>query len=140
MSNKTNKWPNYYLFTNENSEIEFRLNSFNIEESLFKFSLRTYLITHGFRSSKNILWIKKIKDNILKIEKANVIVVDWSEGAKYYLKENFSLIQNIKNSKQYIEASDNSKLLGFRIAEFISSTNINYQNVHCIGHSLGAHG
>ena len=54
----------------------------------------------------------------------NVIVVDWEQGAV---------------APDYFKATDNVKIVGPKVADFIKNANINAANVHCIGHSLGAH-
>ena len=132
------EWPLYLLSTWQTPKEAFILNTSNINASLFDYSLRTYLIIHGFISQANTTWIKEIKDNILKSEIVNVIVVDWSEASKYAGEFDFS--ETNLNPKQYIEASENAKLLGIKISKFITLANINSNKVHCIGHSLGAHG
>jgi hypothetical protein len=131
------EWPLYLLFTWQAPKAAFILNTSNINTSLFDYSLRTYLIIHGFISQANTTWIKEIKDNILNSEIVNVIVVDWSEASKYAGEFDFS--ESNLNPKQYIEAVENAKLLGIKISKFITLANINTKNVHCIGHSLGAH-
>ena len=133
------EWPLYLLFTWKNPKEAFILSTSNINGSLFDYSLRTYLIIHGFISQANATWIKEIKDNILNSEIANVIVVDWSEASKF-TGEFESKSESNLNPKQYIEAAENAKLLGIKISKFITLANINNNKVHCIGHSLGAHG
>jgi pimeloyl-ACP methyl ester carboxylesterase len=132
-------WPIYLLFTRKNLFKSFDLNSANIVNSHFNYSLRTYLIIHGFSSNSNRTWIKYIKDNILAHEAVNVIVVDWS-GASNNTKSDESFSIDRLNPNQYIEATENVKLLGRRVGHLILQANINHQNIHCIGHSLGAHG
>jgi len=133
------KWPIYLLFTRKNLFKSFDLNTANIINSHFNYSLRTYLIIHGFSSNSNRTWIKYIKDNILAHEAVNVIVVDWS-GASNNTKSDESFSIDRLNPNQYIEATENVKLLGRRVGQLILQANINHQNIHCIGHSLGAHG
>jgi pimeloyl-ACP methyl ester carboxylesterase len=133
------KWPIYFLFTRKNLFKSFNLNSANLINSHFNFSLRTYLIIHGFSSNSNRTWIKNIKDNILAIETVNVIVVDWS-GASNDTKSDESFSIDRLNPNEYIEATENVKILGRRVGKLILQANINHQKIHCIGHSLGAHG
>jgi hypothetical protein len=61
----------------------------------------------------------------------NVFVVDWGEGAPFPL---------------YLNASTNTRLVGRQVGIFINlirekylASNPKSLNVHCIGHSLGAH-
>jgi pimeloyl-ACP methyl ester carboxylesterase len=133
------KWPIYFLFTRKNLFKSFNLNSANLINSHFNFSLRTYLIIHGFSSNSNRTWIKNIKDNILAIETVNVIVVDWS-GASNDTKSDESFSIDRLNPNEYIEATENVKILGRRVVKLILQANLNHQKIHCIGHSLGAHG
>lgn len=51
-------------------------------------------------------------------------MVDWAEGAA---------------APNYFAASDNVRITGQKIADFIKKANIDASKVHCIGHSLGAH-
>lgn len=53
----------------------------------------------------------------------NVIFVDWSDGA-------YSIYKTSKN---------NAIKTGKKVADFVNSTGISPMDVHCIGHSLGAH-
>ena len=62
-------------------------------------------------------------------ENANVIAVDWAEAS--------SLIGN--SWLPYVDAAGNTKIIGGFVAKFLNESNISTQNVHCIGHSLGAH-
>lgn len=132
------QWPIYFLFTKENLINSFILNTSNINVSPFDYSLKTYFIIHGFVSHANTTWINEIKDNILKNEIVNVILVEWKEASKYAGEVYFS--ESSLNPREYVKAAKNAKLLGIRIAQFITITNINHTNLHCIGHSLGAHG
>lgn len=66
----------------------------------------------------------KIKDNLLAIESVNVFAVNWAAGA---------------SGLDYFNAATNAKVCGTSIGNFISRTGITASNVHCIGHSLGAH-
>ena len=121
------KNPNLFLYTRTNSGLH--LNTVNITSSPFDHSLKTYLIVHGFIDSSNSKWVPDIKDNLLLKEDVNVIAIDWAESS--------TLIGN--SWLPYVDAAGNTKLVGSFVAKFLSDSNINTQNVHCIGHSLGAH-
>jgi len=88
------------------------------------FTRKTYFIIHGFNGAGNNDWVLKIKDNILATESVNVFAVNWSVGA---------------SGLDYFAAAANAKTCGTAIGNFISRTGITATNVHCIGHSLGAH-
>jgi len=55
--------------------------SSNLSQSNFDYKLKTYLLIHGYTDFANYTWILDVRDNLLSIEDANVIAVDWSEGA-----------------------------------------------------------
>jgi hypothetical protein len=57
-------------------------------------------------------------------EDANVFIVDWSEDA---------------SKLDYIKVAHIVDLIGYTIGSFIESIRISVKQVHCIGHSLGAH-
>jgi alpha-beta hydrolase superfamily lysophospholipase len=64
----------------------------------------------------------------MRTEGCNVIAVDWQKGAQNPL---------------YGEARANTKLVGEYLAELLGflaqSTGAKLQEIHCMGHSLGAH-
>lgn len=60
------------------------------------------------------------------VEDANVIAVNWEYVAKGPLYNYLSVVDKVGK-------------FGSAIGNFIKSVNMNYMNVHCIGHSLGAH-
>lgn len=59
--------------------------------------------------------------NSLKYD-VNVIAIDWSEGAA---------------APNYLSATENTKIVGKKIAQFIRNNEIDPKKIHCIGHSLG---
>ena len=97
-------------------------------ESLYYIPLEnTRFIIHGFLQNGNKVWISTMKENLLKYENSNVIVVDWSKG----------------NRLPYTQATANAQIVGIDIAilvnSFIRKGVLIADNVHIIGHSLGAH-
>lgn len=68
-----------------------------------------------------------MKDTLLGVQDLNVIVVDWSKGAKF----------------PYAKASINAMVVGAEIARLIdylvNKTSTNVSMFHLIGHSLGSH-
>ncbi|KAK9892865.1 hypothetical protein WA026_022546 [Henosepilachna vigintioctopunctata] len=87
-----------------------------------------YIISHGFLETGTIAWIKLMTHELLISGDCSVIVVDWHGGS----------------SPPYTQAVANIRLLGaitaHLIADVASYTNSKgLNNVHCIGHSLGAH-
>ncbi len=69
-----------------------------------------------------IFYFKNQEKNI------NIIVVDWEEGAKPTL-----------SGAIYFKAAENTKIVGKKTADLLADLKIDPLNVHCIGHSLGAH-
>lgn len=92
---------------------------------------RIYIITHGFLQSGNAKWVEKMINSILDQDAdgtATCIVIDWGGGS----------------SPPYNQASANIRLVGAIAANVIHMIKeelglINLDNVHMIGHSLGAH-
>lgn len=61
----------------------------------------------------------------MDVEVANVIVVNWKDA--------------VDKSLEYIFATDNVRICGSDIGDFIKKIGIDPMKTHCIGHSLGAH-
>jgi hypothetical protein len=110
-------------------------NSGKLADSGVVYSARTYLIIHGFTDSQNNPWAKKIITNLLSMENVNVIAVDWSKGATFIQ----SNVNDIFSYLPYLTAAKNTLIVGNRTATFLRLNGVNLSNVHCIGHSLGAH-
>lgn len=90
-------------------------------------SLKSKFIIHGFLHNGIKDWVIGIKNEILKVENVNVIVVDWSKG----------------NGFPYTQATANTQMVGAEIARLvntmISSQGARAVDFHIIGHSLGSH-
>ncbi|GFU08779.1 lipoprotein lipase [Nephila pilipes] len=97
----------------------------DIEKSGFDATSQTVFIMHGFREI-GTLWPKRMKDALIAREKCNVIVVDYGQVECSYEEERIHL-QNFGND----------------VAKFISnlvvSKNIQLQDIHLVGYSIGAH-
>lgn len=98
----------FILFTrdNPNSGIEFNLmmNSTEVKRSIFKRNKLTKFIIHGFIDNQEIgVWLKEMKDQLLKFDDFNVIIVDWSKG----------------NGLPYSQATANTRIVGAQIASLI---------------------
>jgi pimeloyl-ACP methyl ester carboxylesterase len=92
--------------------------------SNFNHSRNTVLLVHGFGDSGQATVLLQIKNEMLKAFDVNLIVVDWQKGAA---------------APDYFSASSNTRVAAERIAKFLNESNIDQTQVHCIGHSLGAH-
>ena len=116
----------YLLFTRNNINTSVYITSQN-ESEYFKVNFKTTFIIHGFLVRKISNWLIELKDSLLKFEDMNVIIVDWTKG----------------NSFPYSQATANTQVVGRDIAKlvnsFISKNLITANNIHLIGHSLGAH-
>jgi len=108
----------------------------------------TYVITHGYLNqggnTSNLVtttggnpnnqfkpedWMSKMADALRKKEpNANIILVDWEDGAKPGLP----LIA-------YGQAATNTKEVGEQLAQYLKARNIDPNKTELIGHSLGAH-
>ncbi|KXJ72792.1 pancreatic lipase-related protein 2 [Aedes albopictus] len=92
---------------------------------------RIYIITHGFLESGKAKWVERMINLILDQDDegtATCIVIDWGGGS----------------SPPYNQASANIRLVGAVAAHMIHLIAEEYRlknldNVHMIGHSLGAH-
>jgi len=87
------------------------------------------IVIHGFGSDSKGENLIKLKDALIKYGNlATVILVDWQKGA---------------TSPWYDSASTNTQVVGrqtaYLVNELKKSRNINPQNVHLFGYSLGAH-
>ena len=115
----------FFLYTRSNPTSGIEINSFN-ESRLIK-NAKTRFIIHGLLQNGFKLWVNSMKDAILEYENSNVISVDWSKG----------------NGIRYTQSAANSQVVGRSISilvnSYIQKGLIKPDDVHLIGHSLGAH-
>ncbi|XP_077970899.1 inactive pancreatic lipase-related protein 1-like [Styela clava] len=122
----------FRLFTRYN-QFGYHLLSYSdaqtIVESTFSPFRKTKFIVHGFTSQGAASWVLELKNAILGVDNANVIIVDWSKGAD--------------PNKIYGQAATNTRVVGAQIAHLINvikdNTGALASDFHVIGHSLGAH-
>ena len=144
----------FNLFTPNDSNkqiiLNFTANDTQIKNSGFDPQIRTKFIIHGWMSgyytlsifnrqwmkvvsstTTNDFWLtnfQDLKDNILGQTNANVFCVDWSVPAGSYI---------------YAEVVPKVPKIGQMVAHFINKLlnlmNTSTNDMHCIGHSLGAH-
>ena len=89
-----------------------------------------YVVTHGYQSSASEEWVSNIGNAIKGFDaQANVILVDWEEGANP--RGFFGL--------DYGQAAENTFEVGQQVGELLSALEVNPDGVQLIGHSLGAH-
>ncbi|XP_039313635.1 pancreatic triacylglycerol lipase isoform X2 [Solenopsis invicta] len=99
----------------------------SIENSNFNPKRKTKFIIHGFIDTPLSNWVKEMRSELLVHGDYNVIVVDWAGGSL----------------PLYTQATANTRLVGLELAHLIKHLQTNYgldpNDVHLIGHSLGAH-
>ena len=102
----------------------------DIKEYCNDSSCTNYIIIHGFQS-KSTKWVNEMKNELFKNNnKTNVLTVDWKTGSIY-----INAVKKIANSANGV--NDILKRL-FRQGFFMVD-DLKRMNIHCIGHSLGAH-
>nr|APD15621.1 phospholipase A1 [Cotesia chilonis] len=96
----------------------------NLLETTFNISKPTKVIIHGFISNSKASHLVKIQKNYLFKFDCNVIMVDWSYHAR----------------NMYITAIGLSRIVAIYVARlFLVLMKNGVQDIHAIGHSLGAH-
>ncbi|XP_060081627.1 pancreatic lipase-related protein 2-like [Ylistrum balloti] len=88
---------------------------------------KTKFIIHGFTNNINTTWMYQMKDELLKVEPMNVVVVAWGPGAAF---------------PDYFQAVANTRMVGTQMRLMIDQmvlTGASLADFHLIGHSLGAH-
>ncbi|XP_018564389.1 phospholipase A1-like [Anoplophora glabripennis] len=83
----------------------------------------TKIIIHGWIANMRRSWYKVITEEFLKNGDYNVVQVDWEKPAR----------------SAYVSSAANAKFIGMNIAKFVTNAKIPPQNIHMVGHSLGAH-
>ncbi|XP_078036541.1 pancreatic triacylglycerol lipase [Augochlora pura] len=99
-----------------------------LSKSAFNPSRITKFITHGWKSSAMSAGLVQMKEAYLSYDDFNVIMVDW---------------QPLAASTFYLGPMRNTEKVGKTAAEFINflsgQTGLKTENIHFLGHSLGAH-
>ncbi|KAM7074036.1 pancreatic lipase-related protein 2-like isoform 1-T2 [Molossus nigricans] len=120
----------FLLYTNENPNNYQRISAMDlatVEASNFRLERKTRFIIHGFIDKGQESWLTNMCKKMFQVEEVNCICVDWRQGAK----------------TDYTQAVHNIRVVGAEIAFLIQelTTQLGYslENVHLIGHSLGAH-
>ncbi|XP_058234675.1 pancreatic triacylglycerol lipase-like [Hemibagrus wyckioides] len=119
----------FLLFTRQNPDFskEISTNADVIARSTYQPTRKTRFITHGFIDKGDENWLIDMCKLMLSTEDINCICLDWKSGSRTL----------------YTQAANNIRVLGAQLAYMISIFKENFQqepeNVHIIGHSLGAH-
>lgn len=104
----------------------------SINSSNFRADRQTKFIIHGFIDTPLSNWVSELKNELLEYSRQNnigmsVIVVDWAGGSL----------------PLYTQATANTRLVGLELAYLIKKLRDEHglrpEDVHLIGHSLGAH-
>src|SRR4028119_345810 len=99
---------------------------------------KTYVISHGFTNNggnqgnnyaASLSEIAKALRSQPENANANIILVDWGEGAKAFQIQGFPV---------YSPAAQNTREVGNQIAQFLNKQGIDPSKIELIGHSLGA--
>ncbi|WAR22785.1 LIPR1-like protein [Mya arenaria] len=89
---------------------------------------KSVFIIHGYRDDGRETWVMDMKNALLKQEDVNVVSVDWESGA---------------DQTDYNQAAANTRVVGALIAQLLNVLknlrSLKYEDVHLVGHSLGAH-
>lgn len=110
-----------YLFTRENSRNPISLNYDNAE--LLNNGKTVKIIIHGWQDHGLMTWLNQTRIVYLRKGDYNVVQVDWNSVA----------------DRSYSVAADGIRGVGLLVADFILRSRVPLQNVHIIGHALGAH-
>lgn len=108
----------FFLFTRSLKEGKTLTNKTDID-----FNKPTKVIIHGWIANNRRSWYKEVTEAFLKIGDYNVVQVNWEKPARF----------------AYVSSAINTKLVGKKIATFFIDTKIVPENIHMVGHSLGAH-
>ncbi|KAK3767074.1 hypothetical protein RRG08_017949 [Elysia crispata] len=121
----------FHLYTWEKTEVPTSLvytQPVSIKKSNFRSDRPTKVIIHGLNNSERSQWIINMRRAFLKQGDYNVIVVHWHKGARL---------------TSYPKASANVRLVATQIKVLLKllqrTAGLQLEDVHLIGHSLGAH-
>ncbi|XP_067133560.1 pancreatic lipase-related protein 3-like [Centruroides vittatus] len=122
----------FYLYTTRHPHVKEVINvdnSTTIWQSSFNPEWPTKLIVHGYMNGVFLTtWMRRMKDELLSEGYYNVILVDWSRGSSFTIRD---------------QAIANSRVVGTEIVILIKGLQVikgaRLEKLHIIGHSLGSH-
>ncbi|KAK9712526.1 Lipase [Popillia japonica] len=112
-------------YTRNNHPVNLNLNK-SLIESGFNHSIPTKIIIHGYLSNINEQVFTLPKDAYLAQDNYNIIGMDWSALCEF----------------EYFSARKGAQTAGkslFYFLQFLARQDVSYDDIHLIGHSLGAH-
>jgi len=90
-------------------------------------SLKVKFLVHGYWGG-NAEWATAMKDAFMRKEQCNVFIVDWSNGAA-------AMLYSTAVANTWVVGAE----LGNFIVQLVEKTGVHVEDIHIIGHSLGAH-
>lgn len=118
--------PKYTLFTRSNRNSGQVVTTTSVP-SVYKGSVRTVIITHGWQNDGNEPFLTSMKNAFLDREDINVVVLDWGRGT---------------SNLWYPQCAANTRTVGAYTALIINSLvkkGGSGSRMWCTGHSLGSH-
>ncbi|OWR54623.1 insect intestinal lipase 6 [Danaus plexippus plexippus] len=120
----------YWLFTRQNRnnrQVLVNGNANSIRNSFYRGNRPTAVIAHGWNSGGTSSWVTQMVTAFLDRADMNVIVLDWSSTASGLYTTSVRAVPDV----------------GRHLANFLrflfNTAGGNWNNVHLVGHSLGAH-
>jgi len=120
----------FYLYTRENKEAADMLQTadLSIKNSHFDSSKPTKFVVHGFTDWAPSAWTTLLKDELLKADDFNVILVNWHNGA---IGINFNFWVATANTRP------TGAIVANLIVTLVKDFGAKYSDIHLIGHSMG---
>jgi len=91
-------------------------------------------------------WVIEMKNKLIHLKNSNVLLVDWSDGADWSLNLNLGYVNAVSRLKStayevylIINKLIENKYLKIELIKQLNSETRAINDIHCIGHSLGAH-
>ncbi|XP_025832871.1 pancreatic triacylglycerol lipase-like isoform X1 [Agrilus planipennis] len=117
-----------YLSTSWTPEKEYILTPSNLDNlTHFNISLETKFLTHGWLSGAKVDWLINMRDAYLENGQYNVLTLGWEEYA----------VGRYSYSKCFLNKV--AERVGHFLYDLKQITSLNLNEIHLIGHSLGAH-
>ncbi|KAI4503412.1 hypothetical protein M0802_001634 [Mischocyttarus mexicanus] len=128
LDNRNISYTLYTRFGPENGTELIINDTVGLLNSDFKPSRKTKFITHGWKSSSTSSGFINLKEAYLQHDDYNIILVDWEPlaASTFYLGPAHNTVRVGKDAANFIDF-------------LVSETDLKAEDVHFLGHSLGAH-